>query len=87
MSENNTKCKGCSGSVRVSESEIRRMLDEMQMEGAEVVSPAIYETRVSICGECEALEFKTTCRHCGCLIAIRAWVKAKSCPHPASPKW
>lgn len=63
------------------------MLDEMKLTDAEIVSQDTYETRLSICRECDSLQFKTTCRHCGCLIAIRAWLTDKPCPHPVSSKW
>ncbi|MCX6345394.1 MAG: DUF6171 family protein [Armatimonadetes bacterium] len=84
---NGPKCKSCGGSVRISEAEIRRLLEEMQLSESDMISETDYNSRLSICRACEHLEYNTTCSFCGCLVAIRAWIAEKHCPKPGFPKW
>lgn len=78
-------CKGCerSVSVRVPESEVERLL-AAHLRANPLQSRAddeVYGQRVAICRACPDLKYAgTTCRHCGCLVAVRARVKEKSCP-------
>ncbi|MFT3789370.1 MAG: DUF6171 family protein [Tepidisphaeraceae bacterium] len=41
---------------------------------------ATYADRMATCRSCPDLQYGTTCRHCGCLVAVRAWVAEKACP-------
>jgi hypothetical protein len=45
-----------------------------------------YARRLEICSGCPDLQYGTTCRHCGCLVAVRVKLAAKGCPNSA-PKW
>jgi hypothetical protein len=80
-------CKGCRASVRVSESEVRRIISE-HFEGQEVAlaTDGEYARRLAVCQSCPDLQYGTTCRHCGCLVAVRAKLAERSCPAPVD-RW
>jgi hypothetical protein len=76
-----TDCKGCRGTVRLAQGEVQRLLAEyLRGSEAQVVDEETYARRMAVCGECEDLQYGTTCRHCGCLVAIRAKLADKACP-------
>jgi hypothetical protein len=82
-----TGCKGCERSVtaRLVPAEVQRLLISYlaahPQEGT--VDDAAYEARLAACVACPDLTFAgTTCRHCGCLVAIRAKLAGKACPAP-----
>ena len=86
MSED--ECKGCSASVRLSEEEVERILAEyLRDHPADIVDDATYQSRLAICGECDDLQYATTCRHCGCLVPVMAKLSAKQCPRPGNASW
>ena len=74
-------CKGCSSSVQVSEAQLIRLLGKIKAEDA--VADDAYRERLAACGNCESLAYGTTCMHCGCLVRLRAKLKAGRCPHPS----
>lgn len=44
-------------------------------------SPEIQEQRMAICTSCPHLyKPTTTCRKCGCFMAIKTWLPRQSCP-------
>ena len=78
--DESSDCKGCRGSVRLSSGEVDRIIrdyfgDSLVM----VVDEAIYADRLATCSECPDLLYGTTCRHCGCLVAVRAKLADKAC--------
>lgn len=73
-------CKGCRATVKVEEEHIRRLLSKMKAE--DCVPDEWYAHRLEACRQCASLSYESTCMHCGCLVAIRAKFKDKSCPHP-----
>ena len=73
--------------MRVSEAEVKRMLGEMKLSDAQMVSEDVYHARLAICRSCDSLQYATTCRHCGCLVVLRAWLADKHCPEPDGGKW
>lgn len=82
-----TECKGCGVTVRIPPAEIERILAEyLRRNPGHVADDATYAARLAICAECADLEYGTTCRHCGCLVAVRAKLADKPCPAPI-PKW
>ena len=87
MDDRQPNCKGCGASVRVSEAEVKRMLGEMKLSDAQMVSEDVYHARLAICRSCDSLQYATTCRHCGCLVAFRAWLADKHCPDPGGGGW
>lgn len=87
MNTVDVNCKGCRASVRLAPGEVERILAAVTAEGqATIVDDATYDSRLANCDDCDDLRYGTTCRHCGCLVAVRARLAEKHCP--ASPaKW
>ncbi len=85
-SENN--CKGCSASVRISPEEIAALFNQsMRVKHVKVVTEEEYANRIEICQACPALQYGTTCQHCGCLVQLKAKLRVSKCPFPYAPKW
>ncbi len=74
-------CKGCRGSVWMSAAEIDRLL-RAYLNGNDqpMCTDVQHRTRLEQCRACPDLKYGTTCRHCGCLVAVRAKLARKSCP-------
>lgn len=84
----NENCKGCRGSVRVPDSQIKEMLEEIINGGNfNSVSDEVYEKRLILCGNCKYLEYGNTCLQCGCIVHIRARLQSGTCPNPGAAKW
>lgn len=82
-----TECKACRVSVRLAPGEVDRILAEyLQGNPAELAGDAEYANRLEICSQCADLTYGTTCRFCGCLVAVRAKLAGKRCANP-SPRW
>ncbi|HHU77863.1 MAG: DUF6171 family protein [Caldicoprobacterales bacterium] len=82
------KCEACSVSVHLSPEEVEKIFGKMTgVKNIKTVSEDEYKKRMDICMGCESLLFNTTCRHCGCLIQIKAKLKHAACPYPYKPKW
>jgi hypothetical protein len=80
-------CKGCGASVRLSDGEVQRIIAEyFQGRQVAVVDDAEYQRRLAICRSCEQLVYGATCRHCGCLVPVRAKLADQPCPH-VPPQW
>jgi hypothetical protein len=80
-------CPGCGITVRLSKGELERLVEEyFQGEVPELASEALAEERLEACGACPDLRFGSTCRHCGCLVEVRARLSGYSCPAPL-PRW
>ncbi len=80
-------CKGCRASVRIPQKEIDRIISEhFAGEDVALADDATYSLRMAVCQICEDLVYGTTCRHCGCLVAVRAKIAGKGCP-AYSDKW
>lgn len=84
-------CKGCerAAAARVPEREVQRLLAEYLAvyPDARLVEDAVYAGRLAVCRDCPDAQFGgTTCRHCGCLIAVRAKLADKACP-AVRPRW
>jgi hypothetical protein len=80
-------CKGCarSATANLPEVEVQRLLALYVADhpGAVLVDDMTYGARLDACRSCSDLQFGgTTCRHCGCLIAVRAKLAEKICPGP-----
>jgi hypothetical protein len=61
--------------VRLKSGEIERILAEYLASSAEPVAltdDTTYAHRLAVCRDCPDLLYGTTCRHCGCLVAVRA---------------
>ena len=82
------KCKACSASVQVSESQIDEMLNTIINNNEfQLVKEDIYETRLDACFNCNYLEYGTTCLQCGCIVQIKAKLLESTCPCPQQSKW
>jgi hypothetical protein len=84
----NTECKGCSATVRLSQEEIQRIFGEtVKVKNVKLVTEQEYKSRLEKCGQCTYLELGTTCRLCGCLVQIKAKLAGAKCPYPYQPQW
>ena len=80
-------CRGCTATVRLAPGEVARILASyLKDHPSDVVDETAYNQRLSICASCPDLQYRTTCRHCGCLVAVRAMLANKSCP-AIQPRW
>ncbi|HEV7300687.1 MAG TPA: DUF6171 family protein [Tepidisphaeraceae bacterium] len=81
-------CRGCSATVRLAAGEVQRLLADYLSANpaATIVDDATYAHRMNACGTCPDLKYGTTCRHCGCLVAVRAKLAGKACP-AVMPVW
>ncbi|MEF2964874.1 DUF6171 family protein [Paenibacillus sp. M1] len=79
-------CKGCTESVRVSPEKLERLI-EIATRGRKVVPDTEYARRLERCEDCPGLQYGTTCRYCGCLVAVRARLMDSVCPFPFASKW
>lgn len=80
-------CVGCTRVVRLAAGEVDRILSEYFTRSDEPRADSVTAAqRMAVCDTCEDLRYGTTCRHCGCLVAVRVRIAAKSCPAPL-PKW
>jgi hypothetical protein len=85
------ECRGCrrSASIRLKRDAVESMLaDYLRAHpDAHLVDDDTYDERLQICQACPALQFGgTTCRHCGCLVTVRAKLADKACP-AIPPRW
>jgi hypothetical protein len=81
-------CKGCGVSVRLPEREIARILAAYLAEHPQpTVGDGEYARRLERCRACADLIADTTCRHCGCLVAVRARLAGQDCPAPEGERW
>jgi Family of unknown function (DUF6171) len=80
-------CPGCGIRVRLSAGELERLVAEyFGGEAPKLAAEALAEERLAACGSCPDLRFGSTCRHCGCLVEVRARLHDYACPAPV-PRW
>lgn len=80
-------CPGCGISVRLSKGELERIIAEyFRGRVPELAASEEAERRLALCAACADLQYGSTCRHCGCLVEVRAHLADKGCPAP-SPRW
>ena len=82
-----TICKGCTASVHLSADDMETLFGKMNVKEVKVVDESQYEQRILACQGCEAFQFGTTCRWCGCLMHIKAKLQAAYCPAPDGSRW
>lgn len=81
MSQPEAECKACRISVRVSPAEVRRIISQYtQGQDVRLTDDTEADRRLAICADCPDLQYGTTCRHCGCLVPVRARLADKGCP-------
>lgn len=87
METREADCKGCRATIRLAPGEIDRLLAQyLNGTTAPRAQDAEYTRRLAVCSSCPDLSYGTTCRHCGCLVALRAKLADKRCPSP-TPHW
>lgn len=86
MQVHQERCKGCTDSVHVSPEKLERLI-EIASSGRDVVPDEHYAVRLQQCSDCPGLQYGTTCRYCGCLVAVRAKLQDSVCPFPLAPRW
>jgi len=80
-------CPGCGVTVRLAAGEVDRLLAAYLSGSPEPLADAgEAAARLASCRACPDLRFGTTCRHCGCLVEVRARLADKACPAPR-PRW
>jgi hypothetical protein len=85
--EEDVECRGCGATVRLAAGEVQRILEEYLRDNpAPLSDEATCAARLALCHACPDLQYGTTCRHCGCLVEVRARLAEKVCPHP-QPRW
>jgi hypothetical protein len=83
-----TQCKGCSANVHLSSEEIAHLFgDTLRIRNVKLTTEEEYDRRMSICQSCDAYQFGTTCRWCGCLMPVKGKLAAARCPAPQRSKW
>ncbi|MEK3705675.1 DUF6171 family protein [Paenibacillus sp. FSL R7-0198] len=88
MMKRQEPCKGCDDQydVKISDAKMARLV-EIASRSRETVQDEEYERRLSICSACPGLQYGTTCRHCGCLVQVRAKLSESTCPFPYESQW
>ena len=80
-------CPGCGVTVRLAAGEVERLLaDYLRDHDEPLADEPTVARRLAVCAACADLRYGTTCRWCGCLVAVRARLADKTCPAPA-PRW
>jgi len=80
-------CIGCTRIVRLAPGELDRILsDYRRANGGSLVDESVRQQRLAVCQACPDLLYGTTCRHCGCLVEVRASVGKNACPAPVA-RW
>ncbi len=80
-------CKGCSGSVHITDNEIEIALKRVIESGVPLANRELYEKRMKTCSACEQLVYGTTCMSCGCIVKVRALNALRICPHASGNRW
>lgn len=79
------KCKRCGLKTVLNEEEIAKAVEQVRaMKGVTIAEDRTYQARLSVCGECEKLEYGSTCMACGCIVQVRALTADGKCPNK---KW
>ena len=81
-------CPGCAHRLDLLTPEkITALAAEIRIEPSDEASEDVYQNRIAVCNECEALQGNVLCFHCGCFIFFRARSAQNYCPHPIGDKW
>jgi hypothetical protein len=89
MTTDERPCRNCQPQVRLTKESLAKVLADYLREhdNEKVVDDETYVARLGVCMKCPDLLDGCTCRHCGCLVQVRAKIAGKSCPSPDKAKW
>ncbi|MBC7782734.1 MAG: hypothetical protein H7144_02760 [Burkholderiales bacterium] len=80
-------CKGCVRVVNLAAGEVDRLVSAyFAGRVADRADDDVHAQRLTECDRCPDLTYGTTCRHCGCLVAVRTRISGMGCPAPV-PRW
>ncbi len=80
-------CRACQATVRLAPGEVERLLRQyLAARPVPLADAACVARRLAVCGRCPDRLYGTTCRHCGCLVDIRARLAGTNCP-AAQDRW
>lgn len=81
-------CPVCEArNVDLSPESVARLVDQIHIDPLLRAAAAVYEGRLAVCADCEALREKVLCAYCGCFVLFRARPAKSRCPHPGGDKW
>jgi len=89
-SQDTPPCRNCQPApqLRLKPGEAKRLAEkQLSTRAGELTDETLYQERLAACSDCDDLLGGVTCRHCGCLVAARAWMADQHCPKPATPAW
>lgn len=80
-------CRLCDTEMMVAEARalIREYVASLPREAC--VDDDVYAERLCRCEVCPHLSGGDTCALCGCLLPVRARLRAKGCPDPTGNRW
>ncbi len=75
------KCKRCGLKTVLNDEEIKKAVEQVKaMRGVRLAEDSLYNERLTVCKECEKLEYGSTCMSCGCIVQVRALLADGKCP-------
>lgn len=74
------KCKRCGLKTVLNKDEIDKMVDDVRNMKIPLADDNLYQKRLAVCGECEKIEYGSTCMACGCMVQVRALTADGKCP-------
>jgi hypothetical protein len=81
-------CGHCQPQVKLTMGSLAEILGDYLREHDEgIADETTYAARLAECKKCPDLLDGCTCRHCACLVQVRAKLAGKGCPSPAGAKW
>ena len=84
----NRPCPRCgSGPEFFTPEQIAALAAEIKIDPSLAATEEVYQKRLGVCNECEALREGVLCAHCGCFTLFRARPLKSNCPHPEGDKW
>ena len=87
--DNKAECRRCGAGELFSIEQIKAQIPEyLKNIGEDIRAPeGEYNTRLSICYQCEGLVSGIMCKYCGCFVQMRALNRLRHCPNPSESLW
>ena len=81
-------CPGCaSKEFDLNPEAVAALVNQIPISAELKAAPDVFEKRLTLCSECDALRGGVLCAHCGCFVRFRARAKKSYCPNPGEDKW